>query len=184
MDVMKPWFVATEPFDPRDGAKWQKYIEWSGLTQLVELFSLDPILCPPVLDDVKDEYWPHIVNEDFMLAFFLDADFLRQQVANIQHKNLLCVFRNPSEPPIPPDGSFEFAGYDLVDVQHSASALTNCGGFPDVFSNSELSTIGLLPNFNRAVEVQTLLRQRHPEEHHAKCHLWAIFRERPSAMAK
>jgi len=119
-----------------------------------------------------------------MLAFFLDADFLRQQVANIQHKNLLCVFRNPSEPPIPPDGSFEFAGYDLVDVQHSASALTNCGGFPDVFSNSELSTIGLLPNFNRAVEVQTLLRQRHPEEHHAKCHLWAIFRERPSAMAK
>ena len=175
---MRPWFVATEPFDARDGAKWRKYIEWSGLTQLVELCSLDPILCPPVLDDLKDEYWPHIVNEDFMLDFFLDADFLRQQVANIQHKNLLCVFRNPSEPPIPSDGRFEFAGYDLVDVQHSASALTNCGGFPDVFSNSELSAIGLLADFNRAVEVQKLLRQKHPEEHHAKCHLWAVFREK------
>jgi hypothetical protein len=181
---MKPWFVATEPFDPRDGAKWRKYIEWSGLTQLVELLSLDPILCPPVLEDVKDEYWPHIVNEDFMLAFFLDADFLRQQVANVQHKNLLCVFRNPSEPPISPDGPFEFAGYDLVDVQHSASALTNCGGFPDVFSNSELSALGLLPDFNRAVEVQKLLRQSHPEEHHAKCHLWAIFRERTTTVAQ
>jgi hypothetical protein len=106
--------------------------------------------------DLKGEYWPHIVNENFMLAFFLDAAFLRQQVANTKHKNLLCVFRNPSETPSPPDGTFEFAGYDLVDVQHSASALTNCGGFPDVFSNSELSTMGLLPDFNRALEVQKL----------------------------
>jgi hypothetical protein len=175
---MKPWFVATEPFSPRDGAKWQKYIEWSGLAQLVELLSLDPMLCPPVLDDVKDEYWPHIVNENFMLSFFLDADFLREQTANVKHKNFLCVFRNPPGPPTPPDGTFEFAGYDIVDVQHSASALTNCGGFPDVFSNSEVSTIGLLPDFNRAVEIQKLLRQNHPEEAHANCHLWAIFRER------
>ena len=99
---MKPWFVATEPFDPRDGAKWRKYVEWSGLTQLVEVL-FDPILCPSVLKDVKDEYWSHIVNEDFMLAFFLDSDFLRQQVTNIQRKNLLCVFRNPYEPPIAPN---------------------------------------------------------------------------------
>jgi hypothetical protein len=181
---MKPWFIAVEPFSPYDGTKWQKYIEWSGLTQLAELVSLDPILCPPVLDDVRDEYWQHIVNEDFMLAFFLDADFLRRQVSKVQRKNLLCVFRNPSEPPISPDTSFEFTGYDLVDVQHSASALKNCGGFPDAFSNSELSTVGLLPDFNRAVEVQKLLRQRHPEEPHAKRHLLAIFREGASAVAQ
>jgi len=181
---MKPWFIATEPFAASDGTKWQKYIEWSGLTQLVELLSLDPMLCPPILADVKDEYWPHIVNENFMLAFFLDADFLRQQVANIHYKNLLCVFRNPSEPPIPPDGPFYFAGYDLVDIEHSVSALTNCGGFPDVFSNSELSTVGLLPDFDRAVEVQKLLRQRYPQEPHAQCHLWAIFRERTSTVAQ
>lgn len=179
---MKPWFAATEPFSPRDGAKWQKYIEWSGLAHLVELLSLDPMLCPPVLGDVKDEYWPHIVNEDFMLSsFFLDADFLRAQTANVKHKNFLCVFRNPLGPPAPPDGAFEFAGYDLVDIQHSASALTNCGGFPDVFSNSELSTIGLLPDFDRAVEIQKLLRQNHSEEAHANCHLWAIFRDRKPA---
>jgi len=184
LNAMKPWFIAVEPFSPHDGTKWQKYIEWSGLTQLAELVSLDPILCPPVLDDVRDEYWQHIVNEDFMLAFFLDADFLRRQVSKVQRKNLLCVFRNPSEPPISPDTSFEFAGYDLVDVQHSASALTNCGGFPDAFSNFELSTVGLLPDFNRAVEVQKLLRQRHPEEPHANCHLWAIFREGASAVAQ
>jgi len=181
---MTPWFIATEPFSARDGAKWQKYIEWSGLTQLVELLSLDPTLCPPILADVKDEYWPHIVNQDFMLTFFLDADFLRLKMANIHPKNLLCVFRNPPEPPIPPAGQFDFAGYDLVDVQHSASALTNCRGFPDVFSNTELSTVGLLPDFDRAIEVRKLLRQRYPDDPHAQCHLWAIFRERTATVAQ
>jgi hypothetical protein len=28
----------------------------------------------------------------------------------------------------------------------------------------------------RAVQVQALLRSLHPEEHHANCHVWAIFR--------
>jgi hypothetical protein len=71
---------------------------------------------------------------------------------------------------------FQFLGYDLVDVEDTASALTNCGGFPDVFANSELSRFGLLPELARAVEVQRLLRSLHPEEHHANCHVWAIFR--------
>ena len=44
--------------------------------------------------------------------------------------------------------------------------------------------IGLLADFNRAVDLQKLLRQRHPEEPNAKCHLWAIFRERTSTVAQ
>jgi Zn-dependent protease with chaperone function len=36
----------------------------------------------------------------------------------------------------------------------------------------------------RAVEVQRLLRQNHPEEIHANCHLWAIFREKASTVAQ
>jgi hypothetical protein len=59
---------------------------------------------------------------------------------------------------------------------HPASALTNCGGFPEVFASSELSGFGLLTDFGRAVEVQRLLRSRFPEEIHANCHLWAVFR--------
>jgi hypothetical protein len=72
--------------------------------------------------------------------------------------------------------AFEFVGYDLVDVQHTNSALTNCGGFPDVFANSELSDCGLLPDLQGALEVRKLLGSRHPEEPHARCHVWAIFR--------
>src|SRR5262249_8978200 len=61
---MQPWFIATETFTPRSDA-WAKYVAWSGLTQLDEVVSLDPMLCPSVLPDIKPQYWPHIVNEDF-----------------------------------------------------------------------------------------------------------------------
>lgn len=177
---MTPWFIATQPFTPDSGESWNKYVAWSGLSQLQEVASLDGILCPTVLPEIHADYWPHIVQEDFMLHFFLDFDFLMQQVAAIPNKNVLCVFRNPERRPIaPPIADFEFPeflGYDLVDVAGDVSALTNCGGFPDVFANSELSLCGLLPEFERAAEVRKLLRARHPEERHANCHLWAIFR--------
>jgi hypothetical protein len=176
---MTPWFIATEPFDPECG-KWQAYIASSRITQLRGVVSLDGILCPTVLPEIKNEYWPHIVNESFMLNFFIDYDFLKEQVAHIRRKNVLCVFRNPLERPCAPDfADFRFLGYDLVDKQSTASALTNCGGFPDVFDNSELSPFGLLTDLDRAAEVQQNLRSLYPEEHHANCDVWAIFRYMP-----
>jgi len=111
-----------------------------------------------------------------MLHFFTDFDFLMTQVADLEPKNVLCVFRNPTAQPEAPLLDFRFLGYALVDRECSISALTNCGGFPDVFANSELSHVGLLKDFGRAVEVQQNLRALHPAEHHADCHLWAIFR--------
>lgn len=175
---MLPWYIATEPFTSRDGDAWTRYIAWSSLTQLDEVVSLDPMLCPTLLPDIKKEYWPHIVNEDFMLRFFIDLEFLLTQLPSVSERNLLCVYRNPARLPSPPPGpvEFEFVGYDLVDVEGSASALTNCGGFPDAFDNGELSSKGLLTSHARACEVQSELRVRHPEEHHANCHVWALFR--------
>jgi hypothetical protein len=174
---MTPWFIATERFGPEDGDKWRDYIAWSGLTQLKEVISLDGILCPTLLPVIKAEYWPHIVQEDFMLNYFLDFDFLMSEVASVPGKNVLCVFRNPIACPKPPPvADFEFLGYDLVDVYNGNSALSNCRGFPEVFSNSELSEYGLLPELERANEVRASLRARYPEEHHTNCHVWAIFR--------
>ena len=174
---MEPWFIATEPFRPGH-PQWARFIEWSGLSQLQEVV-FDPILCPTVLPEIKAEYWPHIVNEDFMLNFFVDLQFLLDQIPDATERNLLCVFRNPStEPPLRAAASlnFEILGYDLVDVQASASALTNCGGFPEIFENSELSSKGLITSYTRAWEVQSELRQRYPDEPHANCHVWAILR--------
>jgi hypothetical protein len=175
---MIPWFIATETFTARQGEAWEKYIAWSGLTQLDEVVSLDPMLCPTLLPDIKDEYWPRIVNEEFMLHFFLDLEFLLGQISDVTECNVLCVYRNPTNLPPPPTGpvKFEFLGFDLVDVEASASALTNCGGFPDVFQNNELSSKGLLPAHTRALQIQSVLRAKFPDEPHADCDVWAIFR--------
>ena len=173
---MTPWFIATEKFDQSD-AGWRKYIAWSGLEQLGELVSLDGSLCPTVLPDIKPEYWNHIVNQDFMLHFFVDLDYLRHETADIQRKNLLGVFRNPpGHPNLEVRERFEFSGYDLVDKDSSSSALTNCGGFPEVFSNAELSENWHFKTHERSGEVQDALRQGYPNEHHADCDLWAISR--------
>jgi hypothetical protein len=174
---MIPWFVATAKFDKTDST-WAKYIAWSGLRQLDEVVSLDSSLCPTVLPDIKPEYWNHIVNEDFMLHFFTDLDYLRGETAAISRKNLLCVFRNPAGHPsaaqVPE--RFEFIGYDLLEKDSGISALTNCGGFPKAFSNSELSEKGLLVGHERSRTVQDALIREYPNEHHADCYLWAIFR--------
>jgi len=174
---MIPWFIATAKFDKTDAA-WEKYVEWSGLVQLNEVVSLDSSLCPTVLPDTKPEYWNHIVNEDFMLQFFTDLDYLRCETAAISRKNLLCVFRNPSTHPsasqVPE--RFEFVGYDLLEKDSGMSALTNCGGFPKSFVNSELSEKGLLRAHERSRAVQDALIREYPNEPHADCHLWAIFR--------
>lgn len=175
--AMFPLFVATEKFDKSDDA-WAKYIAWSGLEQLDEIISLDLSLCPTVLHDTKTEYWNHIVNEDFMLHFFTDLEYLRSETASVPRKNLLCVFRNPPvhpKPPHVPEG-FEYIGYDLVDKDSDTSALTNCGGFPKAFSNGELSEKGLLRTHERARAVQDALVREYTGEHHADCFLWAIFR--------
>ena len=173
---MTPWFIATEKFD-KSNDNWGKYIAWSRLEQLEEVVSLDPILCPSVLPEIKSEYWSRIVNEVFMLQFFTDLDYLRGEIAGIQRRNFLCVFRNPpAHPTSEVPGGFEFVGYDLVDTQSTASALINCGGFPDVFSNNELSEKGLLKSHERSRQVQNELHRRYPHESHAHCHLWAIFR--------
>ena len=173
-----PWFIITKPFTCHDGEAWDKYVAWSGLGHLDEVVTLDPMLCPTLLPEIRSEYWPHIVNEDFMLNFFVDLRFLLEQVPDRGPSNLLCVYRNPANPPAPDENpvGFELLGYDLVDVEGSASALSNCGGFPDVFSNAELSSKGLLTSHARALQVQADLRSRHPAEHHANCHVWAISR--------
>lgn len=173
---MQPWYIVTEKFSPEDGAKWDGYIQFSGLTQLTELVSLDDAVCPPVLKEIKPEYWPYITDQSF---YFTDLPFLLGQIDSFAGRNLLGVYRNPESPPPSPDSAgvrFEFVGYDLIDRDGSTSALTNCQGFPDVFANEELSEYGLLTSLERAIEVQAELRRAHPEEHHADCHRWAVFR--------
>lgn len=175
-----PWFIAVERFGRANGAAWARYVEWSKLDQVEDLVSLDNMLCPSVLKDIRDNRWAHIVNEDFHLHFFTDLEFLRRELAaeNAEGARLLCVFRNPDKrPSLSAElSSFSFLGFDLIEAESGISALSNCGGWPEL-DNRELSKWGLLTDHARALDLQVILRRNHPEEPHANCDLWAIFAE-------
>jgi hypothetical protein len=173
-----PLFIAIERFDASDGDKWQRYVEWARIPNLVEIVSLDSMLCPRLVRELKVEDWTHIVCENYRLDYFLHLDYLDQRTQATRRRNILGVYRNPTahiiQSPAPQD--FRFLGYDLIEEQTQISALTNCGGFPDVFDNSELNSVGLIEGFDRASEIQRMLAQRHPEEPHAQCVPYAIWR--------
>jgi hypothetical protein len=171
-------FIATVRFNPSDGSRWQSYYEWANIPQLAEVVSLDSMLCPRLITEIRDEDWNHIVCANFRTAYFLDLEYLKRKVQGISRRNILGLYRNPDlhvmDPPSPED--FRFVGYDLIEEQTQISALTNCGGSPDVFSNDELNSVGLIEDFHRGHEVQRLLAQQYPEEPHAQCELYAVWR--------
>ncbi|MDH4241116.1 MAG: hypothetical protein OEW48_16275 [Phycisphaerae bacterium] len=176
--MVKPWFIAVEKFGPESGETWRKYIEYSGLNQLKEVVSLDDGLCPEVIKELSDQDWQHNVAEDYVCFYFRDLDYLLQKVADYSNINILATISDPKVDckDLFQDERFEFVGYDLVEVHGGTSALTNCGGFKKAFENVELSEVGLISSLKRAREIQHMLKQHYPEEHHANCDVWAIWK--------
>ena len=173
-----PLYVAARRFDREAGQEWERYIAWSGLHHLTEVVSLDGMLCARSPEGLVADDWPHIVNEDFMLDYFTDLDHLLRRAQLVGRMNLLCVYRNPAQPPSPPRDRFDFQllGYDLVDVTMALSATLNCGGFPQAFQPSDLNGYGLVQTLHRAREIQQALREKYPKESHAEAHVWAVSR--------
>jgi hypothetical protein len=177
-NAMTPLFLATEKFTPSDGARWQSYIEWAKIPNLVEIVSLDAILCPRIGSELVGEDWNHVIQENFRLDYFRHLDYLLQRVAGVMRRNILGLYRNPAShiDTAPADGPFVFVGYDLIEEQTQVSALTNCGGFPDAFSNDELNDCGLISVFFRAQEVRNSLLEQNPQDPHAACEMYAVWR--------
>jgi hypothetical protein len=176
--MIEPLFIATKRFDPSDREKWRSYCEWAKIPGLEEIVSLDGMLCEPLITEFEDADWSHMVNENFRLGYFYHLDYLKGRVRDVVRRNILGLYRNPETPieSAPAPESFIFIGHDLIEEQTGISALTNCGGFPDVFSNEGLRPFGLIKKFDRASEVKQLLAKRHPKEPHAQCELYAIWR--------
>ena len=174
----KPLFIATERFDPSDGERWRKYSKWAKISALNEVVSLDGALCTHLGKKLLDEDWKHVVNENYRLDYFYDLDYLLSRIRDKPRRNILGLYRNPEIhiTDAPAAGNFEFMGYDLIDEQTQISALTNCGGFSDVFSNDELNSCGLIEKHDRALRIKRLLAEKHPEEAHAQCEMYAIWR--------
>ena len=178
---MPPVFVANRKFDAAAGARWARYLDWSGLHQLQEVVSLDTVLCPTVPEQLKAEDWEHNVQADYQISYFRSLEYLRKRVAGEPGLNVLAVLQNPSPADVESVQlpGFRFLGFDLLDIHGDISALSNCGGFEDVFAGSELSEHGLLPELPRAYEVRLGLSTAYPDESHARCDVWAIWRLEP-----
>lgn len=132
-----------------------------------------------------DPDWHYVVNEDFVLDFFTDFDFVRCHAAGIPRSMVLAAVREPTVADIaaatrastlPGAPQFQFAGFDIVDKQGGISVLLDCGGFPEVFSPIELSAeSGLIPSLERAYEIRDTLCVLHPDNPHTNCHVWAVW---------
>ena len=170
-------YSAVKRFDPACGEAWQKFIEWSRLTQLREVISLDIMLCRNIVQELSAEDWKHNVQEDFKITLFIDLDHVLRKVAGSDRVNVLALLQNPTKDEARSfiDHRFIFRGFDLVELQTGISALVNCGGFDKGFSPAELLECGLLVNHAKAVQVQKLLRAEYPDQPHADCNVWAIW---------
>ncbi len=170
-------YSAVKRFDPASGEAWQQFIEWSCLTQLREVVSLDGILCPTVFQELTAADWQHNVQEDFQTRLFPDLDYVVRRVAGNDRVSVLALMQNPTDTAVCSfsDPRFAFRGFDLIKLQTGISALVNCGGFDKAFAPADLSDCGLLTDQARALSVQNLLRAEYPDEPHADCDLWAIW---------
>ena len=157
------WYTARETFDSdyKVDSSWNKYIEWSKLTHLSELVSLDGILNGLILKSDFDSINP-IIEKTMGLEYF----------------NLLAVIKEPNEEKSKLNSEFEFIGYDLIETEGNVSALTNCGGFDESFLPKDLNGFGLVTEWTRAKKIQTDLRINNPEEQHADCYLFEVWRHK------
>jgi hypothetical protein len=170
-----------ERFSPQTDEGWSRFVEWSGLTHLTEVVGLDSLLCPSVLPEFVDDDWNHLLYGEQLGDCFDDCEYLRRRIADAfdgSRHQVLAVAREMREGDIESVRlpGFTFKGFDLIDEEGSISALTNCGGFERAFKNSELTDAGLVLAASRAYEIQDALRTEYPDDPHAKCVVWAIWR--------
>ncbi len=170
-------YTAVACFNPETRPDWATFVARSRLTQLREVVSLDMLLCPNVFHELAAEDWEHNVHEDQRLHLFHDPDYVSGRVAG-KAVTVLALIEEPSAGAVAAfrDPRFAFCGFDLIEEGGGISALTNCGGFDRAFLPTELSECGLLLDHARAVAVRQLLKTEYPDEPHASCRIWAIWR--------
>jgi len=176
-------YAAIKRFVPQSEG-WQKFVEWAQLPQITRVMSLD-YWCelPKAAQQMTDEDWKHVVPSEFaaQFSYFDNADYLIERMKGVAECDIVGVVEEPDSP-FPhgfKDDRFEFKGYDLFDGL--VSVLTNCGGYPDCFCNDELNEFGLLPTWERAVEVQTKLQELYPDDHADCAAVWAMWLMRTEA---
>jgi len=177
------WYTARDTYDSdyKVEFSWDKYIKWSKLTHLTELVSLDGILNGLAFepDTDSEEDWKFIVTEGHVITqFFNSLDYVLEKTKELERFNLLAVIKEPNETKSELSNNYDFIGYDLIETDGDVSALTNCGGFDESFLPKDLNEFGLVSEWAKAKKIQEDLKINNPEEHHADCFLYEVWRHR------
>ncbi len=175
------WYTALECFDADSPYEfsWEKYKAWSKLTHLSELVSLDGLLHDLIFEPDYNsmEDWEFIITEgEWITPFFNSLEYVLEKTKDIPYFNLLAVRKSPNKTKLGISDVFEFVGYDLIEKDGNISALTNCGGFDESFLPSDLNEFGLISDWTLAKKIQADLIEHNPEEHHADCYLYEVWR--------
>ncbi|MBT9316470.1 hypothetical protein [Leptothoe spongobia] len=176
---MPPWlFTARQRFTPSQVNDWHSYLKFSGFAHITEVITLDSILCSDLIDDLIDEDWSHNIQADHRITWFTNLAYLRHRITwRTGQDQLLAILENPTQIHQVPSG-FEFCGFDILDDHDSNSVLTNCGPFPSIFSSSDVNTLGLLSDLEKANTIAAKIRTQFPDEPHCRnCRVWQIARD-------
>lgn len=177
---MKIAYRIVERFTP-EWKGWERYVEWSGLAHLTEVVGLDGSLCPSVLRALAADDWNHLAYAEHLFACFDDERYAVRRVREVldaKRHQILALAREPAAEEVVATAltGFRFMGFDLIEEATQISALTNCGGFEGTFLPADLSPCGLVPTAPRAYEIRRLLATLFPDESHADCAVWAVWR--------
>ncbi len=178
---MTRWlFTVRERLTPDMTVRWDSYCNFSGFHNIAELVTLDSIMCPDVIGELRDNDWQHNVHENCRTELFRDPDYLltRQQLDPRLHQ-LLAVHEHPDGAESIP-GGFTFCGYDIMDFYFGNSTLTNCGPIPEAFTPREVNRYGLISNLQDALKIRDTMRKLQPDDPHlGKCDVWVVAQRIP-----
>lgn len=173
------WYSAQEKFNLKEDwadAMWKRFV--STIPQVKEFVTLDGMLCPDFVFEKKNDDWNYVVmNGDYLTDLYTDPIvFLSRNIDLAKYNLIACIKEPQDEDRSILESDYEFIGYDLMDKDLSNSALTNCGGFYDVYSPSDINEYGILSDRDFAYKIRDELFKKHPEEHHANCFVFEIWR--------
>lgn len=166
---------------------WNDYKAWIKLPQLTEVISLDSMLNPCVFEiDYKNPnefQYLYLESKTIRGNIYKSLNFVKRKAKKSEDQYyILALEKEPKDDcKVKTMDGFTFLGYDLLDKDYIASALTNCGGFYETYSQKDLNNFGLIFDFNKVYHIREKLFKNNPHEEHADCNVWAIWKERKEA---
>ncbi|HPG31132.1 MAG TPA: hypothetical protein PKY81_09395 [bacterium] len=74
------YYTIVKTFGPKfDNDAWQRYLEFSKLTQISNFCSLDGILCPSLFAPKSDDDWENCFKEDCKTHLLTNLDYAKNK---------------------------------------------------------------------------------------------------------